>query len=131
MKRPRGVIILACIFLLAAIGMAYGSVRYMSEILESPSSIAVGILNFVIVTALGIGLFKLRNWARWAVIAVGVYWLLLLPREVHEARVIVDFAHAGMRTLFCVCAIWYLSRPKIKAAFSQSMIHPRIGQLPS
>jgi len=73
MKRPRGVIVLACIFLLAATGLVYGSVRYMSETLESPSSIALAILNFAIAATLGIALLKLRNWARWAVIAVGVY----------------------------------------------------------
>ena len=120
MKRPRGVIVLACIFLLAATGLVYGSVRYMSETLESPSSIALAILNFAIAATLGIALLKLRNWARWAVIAVGVYWLLFLPREVHEARVTVDFAYAGIRALFCVCAIWYLSRPRIRAAFREA-----------
>ena len=120
MKRPRGVTVLACIFLLAATGLVYGSVRYMSETLESPSSIALAILNFAMAATLGIALLKLRNWARWAVIAVGVYWLLFLPREVHEARVIVDFAYAGMRALFCVCVIWYFSRPKIRAAFREA-----------
>ena len=120
MKRPRGVIVLACIFLLAAIGLVYGSVRYMSETLESPSSITPAILNFAIAATLGIALLKLRNWARWAVIAVAVYWLLFLPREVHEARVIVDFAYTGIGALFCVCAIWYLSRPKIRAAFNEA-----------
>ena len=111
---------MACIFLLAATGLVYGSLRYMSETLESPSSIAIAILNFAIAATLGIALLKLRNWARWAVIAFGVYWLLFLPREVHESRVIVDFAHAGMRALFCVCVIWYLFRPKIRAAFCEA-----------
>ncbi len=39
---------MACIFLLAATGLVYGSLRYMSETLESPSSIAIAILNFAI-----------------------------------------------------------------------------------
>ena len=111
---------MACIFLLAAISLVCGFVRYMSAMLEHPRWIALSILNFSIAATLGIALFKVRNWARWAVIAVGVYWLLFLPREVHEARVIVDFAYAGMRALFCVCIIWYLSRPKIKAAFREA-----------
>ena len=120
MKRPRGVIVLACIFLLTAIGVVYGSVRYMSQTLESPTSIGMSILNFAIAASLGIALFKLRNWGRWAVIAVGVYWLLLLPREASAAQGIVDIVYAGIRTLFCVWVIWYLSRPKIKAAFREA-----------
>jgi hypothetical protein len=111
---------LACIFLSAAIALVYGFVRYMSETLEHPSWIAVSILNFSIAATLGIALFKAQNWSRWAIIAVGVYWLLLLPREVSAAHSTVDIVYVGIRTLLCVWVIWYLSRPKIKAAFREA-----------
>lgn len=120
MKRPRGVTVLACIFLLAAVSLVYGFVRYMSTMLDHPSWIAVSILNFLIAATLGIALFKVQNWSRWAVIAVGVYWLLLLPREASAAHNMVDIVYAGIRTLFCVWVIWYLARPKIKAAFREA-----------
>lgn len=120
MKRPNGVTVLACIFLLAAISLVYGFLSYMSAMLEHPSWIALSMLNFSIAVTLCIALFKVHNWSRWAVIAVGLYWLLLLPREASAACGIVDIVYAGIRTSFCVWVIWYMSQPKIKAAFRKA-----------
>jgi len=50
-------------------------------------------------------------------IAVCVASLVLIPQAVVAAHGLPDIIRAGLRTLFFVWVIWYLSQPHVKAAF--------------
>jgi hypothetical protein len=82
---------------------------------------ALVVLMAITQLCIGIGLWKLRNWAR---ILTGCYYMfgLLLGLMGLPALFIAsfDFSKLGETLLgpaLCGWAVWYLSRPHVKAAF--------------
>ena len=117
MKRPKGVTVMACIFLFMAISVANGLVRYLPQVLENRGWLLLSAVNLVFTVPVGVGLLKMQSWSRWAGIAVCAASLVLIPQAVVAAHGLPDIIRAGLRTLFFVWVIWYLSQPHVKAAF--------------
>jgi hypothetical protein len=116
MKRPTGVTIMACIFLCMAINSVIGLVRFLPEF-QKRGWLALLVANLLIAVILGVALLKMQGWSRWLGIAVSAASLVLIPHAVVSTHGLPDIIRAGLRTLFFVWVIWYLSQPFVKAAF--------------
>jgi hypothetical protein len=79
--------------------------------------LALSVASLLISLILAFALLKMQNWSRWVSIAVYAISLVFIPREVIAAHGVPDLVRVGLRTLFFVWAIWYLSQPHVKAAF--------------
>jgi hypothetical protein len=66
---------------------------------------------------LSIALFKMKHWSRLACIVVCAVSLIFIPPEVIAAHGLADLVGAGLRTLFFVWVICYLSQPHVRDAF--------------
>jgi hypothetical protein len=117
MKRPKGVTVMACIFLFMAISVVHGSVRDLPQMLENRGWLLLSAVNLLFTVPVGVGLLKMQSWSRCAGIAVCAASLVLIPQAVVAAHSLSDIIRAGLRTLFFVWVIWYLSQPHVKAAF--------------
>jgi len=86
-------------------------------------------LYFTVYVTLSVGLLRMRNWSRWLAITFSVVQLLfgvvdlLFVRYVRKHSVLFQWEDEmlnvgiGLRILFAVCVIWYLTRPHVKTAF--------------
>jgi uncharacterized membrane protein (DUF373 family) len=120
MKRPTGVTVMANIFLFMAYTVVSGFVMFLFEQAPRvlpPRFLALSATNLLIAVTLSVALFKMKNWSRWACIVVCAVSLIFIPREVVVAHGLADLVRAGLRTLFFVWVICYLSQPTVKAAF--------------
>ena len=122
MKRPTGVTVMANIFLFMAYSVVSGFVMFLFEEAPTPRVVpprlvAVSAANLLIAVTLSVALLKMKNWSRWACIVVCAVSLIFIPREVVVAHGLADLVRAGLRTLFFVWVICYLSQPNVKAAF--------------
>jgi hypothetical protein len=122
MKRPTGVTAMAYIFLFMAYSVVNGFFMLLFEgppkpRLLSPRLLTLSAVNLVIAVTLSVALFKMKNWSRLAAILVCAVSLLFIPREVVAAHGLADLVRAGLRTLFLVWVICYLSQPRVKDAF--------------
>lgn len=148
MKRPKGVTVMGCIFLLGAF-VSFSSALYVLEYLTGNNPVAeqldrlfplhvsakqlqrlfaLHMVNLLIALILGIALLSMKRWSRWAAIAICAATLgftarqvILVHRQTHFPHVLTyDPELVALKTLFCVWVIWYLTRPHIKAAFRSS-----------
>jgi len=120
MKRPRGVTVIACIFLFMAFAAVNGMVTFPSFWTQSWGRLSLWAVNLSIALILGLALLRMQNWSRWTSILASAAFLLFIPREVTLAHSSIDMIRAGVRTLVFVWVIWYLSRPEVKAAFQST-----------
>jgi uncharacterized membrane protein (DUF2068 family) len=74
----------------------------------------------VIGVILGIGLLRMKGWSRWLAIIASGTALLFVPHEIAVAHGSIAIIRAGLRTLFSVWVIWYLTRPHVKTAFQSA-----------
>ena len=117
MKRPKGVTFLGYSFMLMAIQMINGFVTY-PEMAQKIGLLAQAVTNLLVFVTLCVSLLTMQSWSRWLCIAVCALSLLLVPSIVVEAHGNwLTLIRAGLRTLFCVWGVWYLSQPHVKAAF--------------
>ena len=122
MKRPTGVTAIAYIFLFMAYSVINGVVMLLLEEPPKPQWLAPRWLalsagNLVIAVTLSFALFKMKNWSRLAAIVVCAVSLIFIPREVIVAHGLADLVRVGLRTLFFVWVICYLSQSRVKDAF--------------
>ena len=122
MKRPKGVTVMAYIFLVMAFTVVRGLVVDTSYLLRG-GWLLLSVPNLLIPLVLGIALLKMKSWARWLCIGIGVAsipFLLLQIIAAHPQSPL--FVRAVLFMVFYIWAIWYLSQPHVKAAFKNSAI---------
>ena len=117
MKRPRGVTVMAFIFLFMAIAALNALVTVSSGGLPKGRLLGMLLANLLITVTLGVALLKMQNWSRWVCIVACATMLVFVPWEVVRGHDMVSLVRAGLRTLFFVWVIWYLSQPQVRAAF--------------
>jgi hypothetical protein len=140
MERPKGVTVLAYVYMVAALIEALSTLitlipsptlPHPLQLPGLPRMLARSLGVIIIGVTLGIGLLKMKNWCRWLAIILNVLnlaRLVFIPREVAEFAALIPpkFAaystsvvviRAGLIALFCVWVIWYLTRPHVKSAF--------------
>lgn len=121
MERPNGVTVLACLCFFIAFAMLIALIPSQAfSPLQQPRLLAWSALNLIIGVTLGVSLLRMKNWSRWFAIIASASNLLFVPHEVAVAHTSVAIIRAGLRILFIVCVIWYLTRPHVKAAFQSS-----------
>jgi hypothetical protein len=113
MPRPKGVNFMAGFFVL----IAFSVFLHLPELVLSWRLLVLSVANLLISVILAVALLKMKTWSRWVSIAVYVISLVFIPREVIAAHGVPDLVRVGLRTLFFVWTIWYLSQPHVKAAF--------------
>lgn len=135
-ERPAGVTAVAIAFLLAATYLVVVGLTMLVR--PGVTSMAAGAellgglelagpYMFLLVGAIGlaiaVGVWFLRNWARWmAILAATVGVVLLLPSV---SSAILDFRFGkllwgGLGTIVRVMIAWYLFQPAVKEAFERS-----------
>jgi hypothetical protein len=115
MKRPKGVTVVAYIFLFMAFSVVNGLFIHLPEIAFRGWLLSA--VNLLLTVPVGVGLLKMQSWSRWAGIAVCAASLVFIPHAVIAAHGLADIIRAGVRTLFFVWVICYLSQPSVKATF--------------
>ena len=121
MERPKGVTVLACLYLFAAFAMLIALIPSQAfNPLQRPRLLALIVGNLIIGLTLGITLLRMKNWSRWLAIIASATQLLLVPYEVAVAKSPVAVIRTGLHTLFCLWVIWYLTRPQLKTAFQSA-----------
>ena len=121
MERPKGVTVLACLYLFVAFAMFVALIPSQAfNPLQRPRLLALIVGNLIIGVTLGIALLRMKNWSRWLAIIASATQLLLVPYEVAVAHSSVAVIRSGLHTLFCVWVIWYLTRPQVKTAFQSA-----------
>ena len=119
MKRPVGVTVIAVLNFCAAGGLAVNEVLMPAE---RPHGVGLGVLivGVLFSLGLGLGLLKLRNWARS--ITIFFCWLSLVGVFINTIRLVL----AGQRAtavgellggLLAGWMLWYLSKAEVIAAF--------------
>jgi hypothetical protein len=118
MKRPKGVSVLAYLYLLVAFAALVALIPSPAfDPREQPKFAALSAGYLIIAATLAIALLKMKPWSRWSTIAVNVAQLLLIPYAMVVDHGPVAIIRAALSTLFSAVVIWYLTRPHIKAAF--------------
>ena len=117
MKRPPGLTILACLYLLVAFSNLLIWIPSQTfNPLQHPRLLAFSMAVLIIAVTLGIALLRMKNWSRWLAITFNA--VLLLSALYRGA---VDHSSIDTRVvlgaLFALSVIWYLTRPHVKAAF--------------
>jgi uncharacterized membrane protein (DUF2068 family) len=121
MERPQGVTVLACLYFFIAFAMLIALVPSQTfNPLQQPGLLAWTAGNLIIGVTLGVALLRMKSWSRWLAIIASASNLLLVPHEVAAAHTTVALIRAGLRIVFVVCVIWYLTRPQVRAAFRNS-----------
>ncbi|SRR5713101_3931157 len=133
MPRPIGVSLIAILFLLtAAYLIAVGAVMLLTpgNVSMSAGADLLGglevagpymfLLIAVVATAIGVGVLRLYNWARLAILAALLGMVLLLPSV---SSAVLDFRIAklvwgGLGVMVRAMIVWYLYQHPIKEAFT-------------
>jgi hypothetical protein len=119
MNRPRGVTVLACLYLFVAIAMLIALIPSQAfRPLQHPGLLAQSLVYFVVSVTLSVALLKMRNWSGWLAITFSAVQLLSVLYIV-VANSPVSIGRLGLRVLFAVWVIWYLTRPHVRAAFQR------------
>jgi hypothetical protein len=113
---------MAYIFLFMAYSVVNGYIAFLvagaaTPRLLSPRLVAFSAANLLVALTLSIALFKMRHWSRLACIVVCAVSLIFIPWQVIAAHGMADLVRAGVRTLFFVWVICYLSQPAVRDAF--------------
>ena len=125
MKRPGGVTVMACFYLLVASSCLLNLIPSRTfNPLQYPRPLAQSVAGLIIAVTLGIALLKMKNWSRWLAIMYSALQLLLVLYRVAVAHSSIAAAPVVLGivlgTLFAVWAIWYLTRPHVKTAFQSA-----------
>lgn len=121
MKRPIGVTALACLYLLMAFSLLIALIPSQTfNPLRSTRFLALSMGNLLIGIIVGIALSRMKSWSRWLAIIVSAVQLLFVPHNVAIAQSSLSIIRTGLGTLLHVWAIWYLTRPHVKAAFQNA-----------
>ena len=132
MQRPAGVTAISALFLLAAIYLwIFGVVKLLAPdaiSLMSGAQLMYGLelagpyMAMLVGSGwaiVGVGLFRLRNWARWAamlVMTIGVAWLV---PKISMAELGVHVLWYGLQIALRAAAAWYLAQaPAVIDAFA-------------
>jgi len=132
MQRPAGVTAISILFLLAAISLwTFGAVKLIAPnaiSLMSASPLMYGLelagpfmaLLFGSVYALiAWGLFRLRNWARWAAMGAITIGVASLVPKISMAEIGLPILWYGLQIAVRVAAAWYLAQaPPVIDAFA-------------
>jgi hypothetical protein len=133
MQRPAGVTAIAVLFGLAAIYLwTIGLVKLLAPnaiSLMSGASLMYGLelagpyMALLVGTGwalVGWGLFRLRNWARWAamlVMTIGIAWLV---PKISMAEIGVPILWSGLQIALRAAAAWYLAQaPAVIDSFAR------------
>lgn len=133
-ERPKGITVLAVLYFLGAVFILVSRTITLSRIpvsqdLPSDVAIAPGQLAFLVALALlavcilgwlGLGLWRLRNWARHVTIVVQACALIASSIRVLGALVdgsVFEFFNSLLGCLIAVWIFWYLFQPGVKKAF--------------
>ena len=118
MKRPKGVSLLAYLYLLVAFAALITLIPSPAfDPRDQPKLAALSVGYLIIGITLAVALLRMKTWSRWLAIAVNIAQLLLIPYAIVVAHGLVAEIRAGVSTLFSASVIWYLTRPHITAAF--------------
>jgi len=121
MKRPEGVTVLACLYLLVAFAMLIALIPSQAfNPLQHPGLLAQSVIYLIVAVTLGIALLRMKNWSRWLAVTVSAAELLSVLYVLAGAHSSSAIGRLALRTLFAVGVIWYLTRPHIKAAFHRA-----------
>jgi len=133
MERPRGVTVLAYLYLLLALLVAFSSLLLFVPSRTSPPIRAFNPLQhqrllaqlvafLIVAVTLGIALLRMKPWSRWLAITVSAVQLLSVLYEVAvtHSSTAAGAGSLGLRTLFAVWVIWYLTRTHVKTAFQSA-----------
>jgi len=135
-KRPIGITILAALQMWIGIGSIVlspitGSPMWLGGTAEKflhahhrirPFAILAEVVFLIIYAGIGLGLWKLRSWARKAEIGLIAFCTLgCIVGDMFDAR---PLAFALLSIVFYAvgfgCIIWYLMRPRVRAAFTSA-----------
>ena len=117
MKRPPGLTILACLYLLVAFSNLLIWIPSQTfNPLQHPRLLAFSMAVLIIAVTLGIALLRMKNWSRWLAITFNAVQLLSVLYRVVVDRSPIDI-RVVLGTLFALSVIWYLTRPHVKTAF--------------
>jgi|SRR5579864_102510 len=121
MKRPRGVTVLACLYLLAAFSFLLTLIPSQAyNPLQHPRLLALSVACLIIAVTLGIALLKMKNWSRWLAIGFSAAQLLSGLYRVAVAHSSIVTGRVVVGTLFAVWVIWYLTRAHVKTVFQSA-----------
>lgn len=121
MKRPSGVTVLACLYLVVAFAMLLALIPSQAfNPLQHPGVLAQSVIWPIIAVTLGIALLRMKNWSRSLAITVSAVQLLAVLYCVAVAHSSIAIGRLTLRALFAVGIIWYLTRPDVKAAFQSA-----------
>jgi 4-hydroxybenzoate polyprenyltransferase len=121
MKRPRGVTVLACLYFVVAFSVLFTLVPSQAfNPLQHQRLLAQSVAFLVIAITLGIALLRMKRWSRWLAITISAAQLLSVVYGVAVAHSSSPAGRLALRIWFAVWAIWYLTRPQVKAAFQSA-----------
>jgi hypothetical protein len=132
MQRPTGIIVIAGLFLLAAIYLwTFAAVRLLAPnaiSLTRASQLMYGLelagpyMALIVGVGwalIGWGLFHLHNWARWAAMLVVVIGVASLVPKISMAELGVPVLWYGLQIALRVAVGWYLAQaPSVVDAFA-------------
>jgi hypothetical protein len=132
MQRPAGVTAISILFLLAAISLwTFGAVKLIAPnaiSLMSASPLMCGLelagpfmalLVGSVYALIAWGLFRLRNWARWAAMGAITIGVASLVPKISMAEIGLPILWYGLQIAVRVAAAWYLAQaPAVIDAFA-------------
>jgi len=132
MQRPAGVTAISILFLLAAISLwTFGAVKLIAPnaiSLMSASPLMYGLelagpfmalLVGSVYALIAWGLFRLRNWARWAAMGAITIGVASLVPKISMAEIGLPILWYGLQIAVRVAAAWYLAQaPAVIDAFA-------------
>jgi hypothetical protein len=132
MQRPAGISVISSLFFLAAIYLwTIGVVKLLAPeaiSLMSGAQLMYGLelagpyMAMLVGTGwalVGVGLFRLHNWARWAAMAVMTIGIAWLVPKISSAELGVPILWYGLQIALRAAAAWYLAQaPAVLDAFS-------------
>jgi hypothetical protein len=125
MKRPGGVTVMACFYLLVASSCLIALIPSRTfNPLQYPRAIVGSVSSLIIAVTLVIALLKMKNWSRWLAITYSALQLLGLIYRVAVAHSLITAGPVAvgnvLGALFAVWVIWYLTRPHVKTVFQSA-----------
>jgi hypothetical protein len=123
MERPKGVTILAYLYLLVAFSVLIALIASPTfDPLQRAKLLALSAAYLIVAITLAVTLLRMTTWSRWLAIVVNATQLLLVPYSIAVNHGFVALIRSGVSALFSVWVIWYLTRPHVKAAFQERLI---------
>lgn len=120
MVRPKGVTVLACLYLFIAFAMLIALIPSQGfDPSQHPVFVAQSAMYLIVGVTLGIALLRMRKWSRLLSITLSAAQLLTALFVIARP----EFATGRLtlpRTLLAMWAIYYLTRPHIKVSFQRA-----------